>query len=204
MAEPLDGAVLAVAEVAAQRDDRPHEERRDEGEERGDAEHDAVGARREQVFLEDQLHAVGERLQQAERAGLVRPDPVLHARHDLALVPDHEHRADQADDEDDDDLEQDEQDRRPEQALFDQWIDRQHQMRSIRTSVTGAVASMISSTVPPGWLNGDHTVPRGTAVLATIGMTVDALALTSLTSSPAATPSESRSSGWTCAAAPGA
>ena len=38
-------------------------------------------------------------------------------------------------------------------------------MRSIRTSVTGAVASMISSTVPPGWLNGDHTVPRGTAVV---------------------------------------
>ena len=53
-------------------------------------------------------------------------------------------------------------------------------MRSIRTSVTGADASMISSTVPPGWLNGDHTVPRGTAALATIGMTVDALALTSL------------------------
>ena len=80
VAEPRDDAVVAVAEVAAERDDRPHEERRHEGEERGEPEHDAVGAVGQQVLLEDQLHAVGERLQQAERAGLVRPDAVLHAR----------------------------------------------------------------------------------------------------------------------------
>ena len=36
-----------------------------------------------------------------QRAGLVRADAVLHAGHDLALEPDHEHRADEADHEDD-------------------------------------------------------------------------------------------------------
>ena len=60
----------------------------------------------QEVLLEDQLHAVGEGLQDAERPGLVRPDPVLHAGDDLALEPDHEHRRQQADGEDHDDLQQ--------------------------------------------------------------------------------------------------
>ena len=88
----VDDAVVAVAEVTAEGDHRPHEEGRHEGEERRQPVDPAVGAVGQEVLLEDQLHAVGERLQETERSRLVRPDAVLHAGDDLALEPDHEHR----------------------------------------------------------------------------------------------------------------
>ncbi len=47
---------------------------------------------------------------------------------------------------------------------------------------------MISSIDPPGWLNGAQSTPRGTLSLAVIGSTVDALLLTSFTSSPSLDP----------------
>ena len=56
------------------------QERRHERQVRRQPEHEPVGLLGEQVFLEEQLDAVGERLQQAERTGLVRADAVLHAR----------------------------------------------------------------------------------------------------------------------------
>ena len=51
-----------------------------------------VGGLRDDVFLQRQLHAVGEALQQAERAVHVGADAVLHAGHDAALEPDVEQR----------------------------------------------------------------------------------------------------------------
>ena len=68
VAEQVTRAVVAVGEVAAERDDRPHQERRHEREVRGEPEDEAVGPLGQEVFLEEQLDAVGQRLQDAERA----------------------------------------------------------------------------------------------------------------------------------------
>ena len=143
VAEDHDRAVLAVAEVAAERDDRPDQERRDEREVRRQLEHEPAGVVRDQVFLEEQLRAVGERLQDAERTGLVRADAVLHPGDDLALEPDHQHRADEADDEDHQDLEQHDEDVAERQVTEQQWVECDHRV-SILTSTTGAVQSMRS------------------------------------------------------------
>ena len=52
-----------------------------------------VGGVGHRLFLEEQLDAVGERLEQSERAGAVGTDAVLHARDHLAQEPDvQEHR----------------------------------------------------------------------------------------------------------------
>ena len=67
-------------------------------------EHDAVGLGRHEVFFEEELDAVGERLQDAEGTRPVRPDAVLHVGDDLALEPDHQHDRDEEHDEGDDDL----------------------------------------------------------------------------------------------------
>ena len=157
---------LPSREVAAERDHGPHEERRHEGEERRQPEHEAVGPVGQEVLLEDQLHAVGERLQHAERPGLVGPDPVLHAGDDLALEPDHEHRPDEADDEDDDHLDgtmsSGVHSRSPTSSGSRASIG---YSRSIRTSVAGAVTSTRSAIVEPGTLNGTRSDPRGHALV---------------------------------------
>ena len=74
---------------------------------RGEDEDDLVGGLRDDVLLERQLHAVGERLQQAERAVHVGADPVLHPGHDAALPPDVEQREQHQDQEDQHGLDQD-------------------------------------------------------------------------------------------------
>ncbi len=48
VSEPRDDAVVAVAEVAAERDHRPHEERGHERQERGEPEHEPVRSVRQQ------------------------------------------------------------------------------------------------------------------------------------------------------------
>ena len=55
-------------------------------------EDEGVGPVGQQVFLEDQLGAVGQCLQQAPRTGPVGADAALHVRDHLALEPDHEAR----------------------------------------------------------------------------------------------------------------
>ena len=54
-----------------------------------------VGRRRDRLLLEEQLDAVGERLEHAEGPGPVRADAVLHVGDDLAQAPDVEHHRDQ-------------------------------------------------------------------------------------------------------------
>ena len=61
-------ALLLLGELAADRDDREHEEGRDQRQERGQDEHALVGPVGQQVLLEEELDAVGERLEDAERA----------------------------------------------------------------------------------------------------------------------------------------
>ena len=69
----------------AERHDRKGGKRRGGGENRRDVEQQRVGRLRPQLFLEDQLDDVGERLQQAARADQIRPVALLDERGDLAL-----------------------------------------------------------------------------------------------------------------------
>ena len=79
--------------------------RRDNG---GDPVDGAMGRLGDDLFLECQLEAVHERLQESEGADSVGADARLHARHDAALPPDREEREQHEHDEDRQDLEQDE------------------------------------------------------------------------------------------------
>ena len=75
----------ASTKPVVERDHRPGDQRQQEGQHRRGEEDDAVGAARDDRLLEQQLEAVGERLQQAERADDVGPLAQLHRRQDLAL-----------------------------------------------------------------------------------------------------------------------
>src|SRR4051794_2943334 len=89
-----------------ERDHRERHERRDHRDHRGEQEDRLVGSRRDDVFLERELHAVGEALEQTERPVHVRPDAVLHPRHDTTLEPDVEQRQHHQDHEDQHGLQQ--------------------------------------------------------------------------------------------------
>ena len=80
VAEELDRTLLLLVEHPADRDHREHEERGDQREEGGEDEHGPVGAVRDQVLLEEELDAVGEGLEDAERTGPVRSEPVATCR----------------------------------------------------------------------------------------------------------------------------
>src|SRR3712207_7515799 len=59
-------------------DDREGGEGGDEGDQRGEEEHVAVGVGGDDVLLRQQLDAVGQWLHQPERAGARRAEPILH------------------------------------------------------------------------------------------------------------------------------
>ena len=109
MSVSCSGVVRSAEEVdlGAERDDRERDERRDRRDDRREEEDDLVGRLGDDVLLERELHAVGQRLQQAEGAVHVGADAVLHAGHDAALEPDVEQRQQDQDQEDEDGLEQD-------------------------------------------------------------------------------------------------
>ena len=71
-------------------------------------EDDLVDRLGDDVFLQHQLHAVGEALQQPEGAVHVGADAVLHPSHHATLEPDVEQREDHQDDEGEHDLDDDE------------------------------------------------------------------------------------------------
>jgi hypothetical protein len=48
---------------------------------------------------------------------------------------------------------------------IEEWVEREHQRFSIRTSLTAAKQSMRSPTLGPGLLNGTQAVPRSTVVV---------------------------------------
>ena len=122
MTEDGDDAVVPVVEVAADGHDREQQERRHEGDERGEDEHALLGLGGHQVFLEEELDAVGEGLEDAEGARLVGPDPVGHVGVELALEPDHEHRRDEQQHEDDDDLAEDDEEHAPGDVTREQGV----------------------------------------------------------------------------------
>jgi len=72
-------------QVPPDRHHREDEQRREEGQVRRQLEDEPVGAVGDEVLLEEELHPVGQRLEQPVRAGAVGPDPALHVADDLAL-----------------------------------------------------------------------------------------------------------------------
>ena len=166
--EDVDDAVVAVLEDTAERHDAERDERGDHREQRREAEHEQVGAFGQQVLLEEELDAVGQRLQHAPRPGDVRPDAVLHVGDELALEPDHQHHADEQHREREDDLERDDEHDREVDIAVEERIaaGRGEHVRhgvSTRTSVTTAVASIRSAARMPGRLKPSDTTPRATA-----------------------------------------
>src|SRR5690606_2780928 len=89
-----------------ERDHREREERGDGDQRRGEDVDDLVHLARDEVLLEGQLDAVGQRLQDAELPRPVGAVPVLHPGDDLPLAPDAEQHAQQQQDEDADGLEE--------------------------------------------------------------------------------------------------
>ena len=105
MSEQFHRTVVAVREVAAEGHDREQQEGRYHGEERGEDEHPHLGPSRLEIFLEEELDAIGKGLQDAERAGGVWSYAVLEVTDHLALEPDHQHRGHEHECEDDHNLE---------------------------------------------------------------------------------------------------
>ena len=88
---------FAAEEIDArpERDDGERDERRHHHDNRRGRENPLVGARRGDVFLEDQLDRVGNRLKSAVRADAHRSEAHLHPGDDLALEEDHVGHADE-------------------------------------------------------------------------------------------------------------
>ncbi len=96
LAEQGDHSVVVAGEVAGDGHHREHHEGGYQRQVGRQAVHERIGADRRQVLLEEQLDAVGQGLQDPERAGPVGADAVLHVGDELALEPDHQHDADRA------------------------------------------------------------------------------------------------------------
>ena len=94
---------------AAEGDDGDGDQCAGERDDGSDDEEGALGGEGHEVFLEEELDAVGERLQQAEGADARGTPAVLHAAEDLALQQHRVGDGHQGDDEHDDDLEDAEQ-----------------------------------------------------------------------------------------------
>ena len=77
-------------DAGTERDHRERQEGGEHREDRGDHVDGAIRERGRDALLEEELHAVGQRDQDAEGARAVRSDPRLHVGDDLALHPDHE------------------------------------------------------------------------------------------------------------------
>src|SRR5581483_1015088 len=182
--------LMALLEHAADRYDGEHEEGGHERQVWRDAEDAPVGAVGDERLLEEQLHAVGECLEDPPRPRAVRPDAVLHVADDLALEPDHQHRRDQQEHEHDDDLEEHDDDDADRQPGAEERV---HYGVSTRISVTGARASISTLGRASSWPHTRAAAPRGTAVEAWASRCVLARAEVTLTAPPSATPRRSRS-----------
>src|SRR5581483_8935371 len=71
--------------VAPERNDGEADQRRNQHQDRGGGEDEPVRPGRNDVFLEKELQAVGDRLEQAVKPDLHRTHPVLHVPQDLPL-----------------------------------------------------------------------------------------------------------------------
>ena len=162
---------------AADRHDREREERGEHREVRRQPEHGLVGAGRRRLLLEEQLDAVGERLEHAARPGLHRPDPVLHVGDDLAHEPDVEHHRDEQECEHHDRLDDHDQDDREVDVAVEERVgaradggrSSRHRTVSTRRSVTGCVRSMRSAAPGPAWFTARNATPCGVPASAWIG-----------------------------------
>jgi hypothetical protein len=78
--------------VVANWDDGKGEERGDHGRERGERVRPDIGVLWSEILLEEELDAVGERLQYPEGTPPIRTPASLHVGDHLALEPNHEQR----------------------------------------------------------------------------------------------------------------
>ena len=85
--------------LVAERDDGEGEEARHHREDGASLVRPPIGEPRPEVLFEEQLDAVGERLEEPERTPPVRADAGLHVGDDLALRPHDEERHQQECDE---------------------------------------------------------------------------------------------------------
>ena len=168
----------------------------------------AVVGRR--LLLEEELDAVGEALQQAERPGAVGADAVLHLGDDLAQEPDvHQHREQQQDEDRDRLADHDEHDREVDVAVEQRvgaHVPDPDRVVSTRRSVTASVTVTRSlGPTSPGWATAMNAVPGAVAASVRTAIVTVPRGLVTRTSSPsAATPMRLRSLGCTTSAAPGA
>src|SRR6185312_232322 len=172
----------------AERHDR---ERRDRGEDRDHGrEREQPGDRgaRAELLLGRELHDLGQRLEDPERADAVRAVAVLEAAEDLALGDDH-HREDlQADEEDHDRLE-DLHPPRLDVGDVGEWEGDGH---ALRTSTSGPSSADAESSGIAFWRN---TLPGGIAARsATVPCTLEPFEPTT-TRSPSSTPRRCASAG---------
>ncbi len=147
MPEDFDRTIVTIREVASERHDREQQKRWHDREERSEDEHPHLRPCRLEILLEEELDAIGEGLQNAERAGGVGSHAVLEVTDHLALEPDHQHRGNKHEGEHDHDLEDHDQHDREVDVTSEERISAQrggtggdgcgdHFVVSIRSSVT--------------------------------------------------------------------
>ena len=116
----VDDAVVAVGEVAADRDDGEDEERGHERRYGASRNTKRIGPLRvDRSSLKNDLMPSARVCRMPNGPALFGPDAVLHPGDDLALEPDHEHGGDEQEDEADDHLEDGDADDRP--ASMSPW-----------------------------------------------------------------------------------
>jgi hypothetical protein len=120
-------------ERARQRDDREGQEGRQHRHVGSQAEDRPVGGIGNRLLLEEQLDAVGQRLEDAERPGPVGADAVLHVGDDLALQPDRDQDGHQQQGEDEHRLADDDQHDREIDPIAEEGITHRWPPRSPRS-----------------------------------------------------------------------
>ena len=178
--------VSEQAHTRAERDDREGQHRRDHRRERRDEIDGPVRRHRHDPFLEEQLHAVRERDEDARRAGAVGTDARLHVGHHLALDPDREHDRD----------EQSEEDHRHARDGEDpaQPVDlgKDHAGTAVGTSTATVVLGDPESRVlvaSPGWFQGTNTTPGATCSVTLAVTSARPASVRTTTVLPSVTPS---------------
>ncbi|MPM63251.1 hypothetical protein SDC9_110131 [bioreactor metagenome] len=189
---------------AAQRDDRPGGECGDRGQHRCDVEHQRVGAGRAEVLLEEQLHAVAERLAQAEGAVHDRALAVLHLAEYPALEPHVEDGPGQQQDEDAHHLDQDEPPRIVEEDRFHAGHAAPPAVLTTasRTRSPGRACSVRNNSTPE--LVGAQTTSSTIEAVTAAGSTTSPLSVPIITGSPSRTPSAAAVAGEIRASGAGA
>ncbi len=155
----------------AERDDGERQEARHHREDRRQVVDAEIGVRGRDALLEEELEAVGERDQDAARAGAHGSHARLHVRDHLPLHPDVEHHGDQQREEDHDHAHDEEPPVHPVHQADTSSSTGASTSEATASSVTSAVKEPESNALAanPAWLNGTNTDPRATSSVTRAG-----------------------------------